>query len=178
MEAVKAATAARTPEDERRITANLPCTLDQFTGEMGPAFTTATMPITAALIDHAFQDGELAVIAAKRAIARPRPYTLDADLNTFGHRSDSTSYPSGHATFGYLAATILAEIAPDKRQALFARANGFGRNRMQAGTHFPSDLEAGKISAAVIAEALFSDETFRKDLDAAREEIRRVAAGR
>ena len=171
LQTVEAAVRARTPEDERRITANLPCTLDRFTGVLGPAFTAETMPVTAALIEHVFQDGELAVLAAKAAIARPRPYTVKPDLATFGHRSDSTSHPSGHATFGYLAATVLSRLVPGKRQALFAFAASYGENRMIAGTHFPSDLEAGKIAAAAIAEVLFRDPRFERDLDRATAEI-------
>jgi acid phosphatase (class A) len=171
MQAVEAAVRTRTPDDERRITANLPCALDRFGGVLGPAFTAAAMPITAALIERVFQDGELAVLAAKTAIARPRPYTLKSDLATFGHRSDSTSYPSGHATFGYLAATVLARLVPEKRQALFAFAASYGENRVIAGTHFPTDLEAGRIAAAVIAEALFHDPRFERDLDQADAEI-------
>lgn len=171
LQTVEAAVRARTPEDERRITANLPCTLDRFTGVLGPAFTAETMPVTAALIEHVFQDGELAVLAAKATIARPRPYKVKPDLATFGHRSDSTSYPNGHATFGYLAATVLSRLVPEKRQSLFAFAASYGENRMIAGTHFPSDLEAGKIAAAVIAEVLFRDPRFERDLDRAAAEI-------
>ncbi|SFT27503.1 phosphatase PAP2 family protein [Methylobacterium sp. yr668] len=171
MQAVEAAVRARTPDDERRITANLPCTLDRFTGVLGPAFTAETMPDTAALIESVFQDGELAVLAAKAVIARPRPYTVKPDLATFGHRSDSTSYPSGHATFGYLAATVLSRLVPEKRQALFAFAETYGENRVIAGTHFPSDLEAGKIAAAVIAEALVHDPRFERDLARAASEV-------
>ena len=175
MAAVRAATAARDPADARRITDDLPCTLDRFADVLGPDFTAARMPVTAALIERVFQDGELAVLAAKARIARPRPYVRDPALATFGHRSDSTSYPSGHATFGALAATVLAALVPDKAEALFARATAYGRNRLIAGTHFPSDLEAGRIAAAVIAAALLRDPTFEADLSAARDEVRRVA---
>ena len=171
MRAVEAAVRARTPEDEKRITADLPCTLDQFTGILGPGFTASAMPVTAGLIERVFQDGELAVLAAKAVIARPRPYTLRPDLATFGHRSASASYPSGHATFGYLAATVLGHLVPGKRRALYAFAAAYGTNRMIAGTHFPSDLEAGKIAAAVIAEALLRDPRFQQDLDRAAGEI-------
>ena len=171
LQTVEAVVRTRTPDDERRITANQPCTLDRFTGVLGPAFTAETMPVTAALIERVFQDGELAVLAAKAAIARPRPYTVKPDLATFGHRSGSTSYPSGHATFGYLAATVLARLVPEKRRALFAFAASYGENRMIAGTHFPSDLEAGKIAAAVIAEALFRDHRFEENLARAAAEI-------
>ncbi|MGR8025365.1 hypothetical protein ACU7M0_38625, partial [Burkholderia cenocepacia] len=55
--------------------------------------------------------------------------------------------------------------------SLFAFAASYGENRMIAGTHFPSDLEAGKIAAAVIAEVLFHDPRFERDLDRAAAEI-------
>lgn len=172
---VETAVRARTPEAERRITANLPCTLDQFSGVLGPTFTAQRLPVTAALIERVFQDGELAVIAAKAVIARPRPYTVEPALSTFGHRSDSTSYPSGHATFGYLAATVLAELVPTQRRVLFAFAEGYGANRMMAGTHFPSDLEAGKIAAAVIAHAMLQNPSFQQDLARSAAEIAAVS---
>jgi len=171
LRALRTAVAARTVDDERRITADLPCDLDRFTDVLGPAYTAARMPKLAALIEHVFQDGELAVLAAKSAIGRKRPYTMDPDLHTFGHQSHSTSYPSGHATFGYLAAIVLGIIVPDRRDALFARANQYGLNRFEAGTHYPSDLEAGKISAAVIAEALLGNAGFQHELTDVRIEI-------
>jgi acid phosphatase/acid phosphatase (class A) len=174
--AVVAAIAARTPADERRIVENLPCTLDRFAAVLGPRFTAARMPLTAALIERVFQDGERIVLAAKSRVARPRPYSLEPTLATFGHRSDSTAYPSGHATFGYLAATVLAALVPARRDALFRHAGAYGRNRMIAGTHFPSDLEAGRISAAVIAASLCRDPDFARDLATARAEMDRVAA--
>jgi len=42
---------------------------------------------------------------------------------------------------------------------------------MIAGTHFPTDLEAGKIAAAVIAEALLHDSRFQQDLARAAAEV-------
>lgn len=50
-------------------------------------------------------------------------------------------------------------------------------NRMIAGTHFPSDLEGGKIAAAVIAEALFHDSRFERDLAQATAEIAAQESG-
>ncbi len=174
LRAVRTAVEARTKDDERRITADVPCSLDRFTGVLGPAYTSRRMPKLAALIEHVFEDGELAVLAAKSAIGRKRPYTLDPDLRTLGHRSSSASYPSGHATFGYLAAIVLGVIVPDKRDALFTRAAQYGLNRYEAGTHFPSDLEAGKISAAVIAEALLANVGFQQALSSVRKKIKQI----
>ena len=127
-----------------------------------------------ALIERAFADGELAVLAAKKSIGRARPYTLDPGLATLGGRSESASYPSGHAACGRVIAIILAAMVPDKTAALFARAEQYGRNRMIAGTHFPSDLTAGATAGAVIVDALFRNARFAADFARASAETRAV----
>ncbi|MCJ2062196.1 hypothetical protein MKK63_05705 [Methylobacterium sp. J-088] len=99
-------------------------------------FSAETMPVTAALIEHVFQDGELAVLAVKAVSDRPRPYTLKPDLTTFGHQSISAAYLSSHAPFAYLAATVRAQLVPDKRQAQFEFAASYGAIHMIA--NFPS----------------------------------------
>jgi acid phosphatase (class A) len=43
-----------------------------------------------------------------------------------------------------------------------------------AGVHYPTDIEAGRISAAVIDNAFLHDSHFKSDFDSARTEIRRV----
>ena len=173
--AVEAAVASRTKAAEARIDAEKPCTPLAFAGGiMGPDFTAAKVPLTLALVEHAFEDTELAVLAAKAAIDRPRPYTLEPHLATYGRRSPSASYPSGHAACGRLMAIILAAMSPTKARALFEQATRYGRNREMAGTHFPSDLVAGETAGSVVADALFRDPRFRAAFDRAAAEARAV----
>ena len=173
--AVEAAVAARSKADEARIDAEKPCTPLAFAGDiLGPGFTAAKLPLTFALVQRAFEDTELAVLASKKAIARARPYTLEPKLATYGHRSQSASYPSGHAACGRVMAVILAAMVPGKARALYERADLYGRNRELAGTHFPSDLAAGGTAGTVVAAALFRDPHFRTAFARAAAEARAV----
>ncbi|MDP4025471.1 phosphatase PAP2 family protein [Methylobacterium sp. NEAU 140] len=172
MKALRAAVAARTPADEARIESDITYTLDQFAGVLGPAYTAARAPRLAALVARLYKTSSAAVNAAKHAYQRPRPYTLDPGLRTFGDRSHSTSYPGGHAAFGTLTATMLAQIVPERRRALLARAQVYAHARTEAGTHFLTDLEAGRIAGMILAEVLLRDPGFRCDLAAATAEVR------
>lgn len=174
--AVEAAVAARTRADVARIVAEKPCSPEAFArGILGPGFSAETAPLTTALVEHAFEDTELAVLAAKATIDRARPYALDPRLATYGRRSPSASYPSGHAACGRVMAIVLTALVPTKRRALFARADTYGRNREIAGTHFPSDLVAGATAGSVVAAALFADARFRADLARAKTEMRALS---
>jgi acid phosphatase (class A) len=84
------------------------------------------------------------------------------------------SYPSGSATFGYVAAILLADMVPEKAAAIFAHAEALGRNRVIAGVHYPTDIEAGRISGSVIDNVLLHDRAFMADFDKARAEVRRA----
>jgi acid phosphatase (class A) len=56
-------------------------------------------------------------------------------------------------TRAYAWAAVLAEIFPEQRDALLARAAHAGWGRVLAGVHYPTDVVAGKLlAAAVVAE--------------------------
>lgn len=83
-----------------------------------------------------------------------------------------SSYPSGHTAFGTLCAILLVEMVPEKRAALFARSRDYAHSRMVVGAHFPTDLEAGRITGTLAAQQLLQDARFRRDLAAARSALR------
>ena len=68
-------------------------------------------------------------------------------------------YPSGHANAGYTIAIVLAQMVPEKRAEIFARAQAFALNRVIGGVHFRSDIEAGRLSGTLIAAAMFRQRT-------------------
>ncbi len=64
---------------------------------------------------------------------------------------------------------ILARIAPDRSDALMARAQQYEESRLICGMHFPSDVEAGhEVALAVVAHLDASNE-FQSDLAKAKE---------
>jgi acid phosphatase (class A) len=83
-----------------------------------------------------------------------------------------SSYPSGHSTFATVCAILLADMVPEKRAALYARALDFAHSRMVVGAHFPTDLEAGRLTGTVAAELLMQNAAFQHDFAAARISLR------
>jgi acid phosphatase (class A) len=138
---------------------------------LGPNFIPARVPKTAAFFDRIWKDYRNIILATKDVWDRPRPYQVSTDVKPIGKLEKSGSYPSGHATRGYLAAIILSYMLPEKRESLFARAREYGHNRIVAGDHFPSDIEAGRISATAMAVAFIQDEKFLKDFAEAKAEL-------
>ena len=55
---------------------------------------------------------------------------------------------------------------------LLARADDYGRNRVIAGVHYPSDVESGRLAATVFAAFLFVSPAFERDRAAAAKELR------
>jgi membrane-associated phospholipid phosphatase len=83
-----------------------------------------------------------------------------------------SSYPSGHASFGILCAILLADMVPEKREALVARGRDYAHSRLVVGAHFPTDVEAGRIAGTVAAALLWQNANFRRDLAEARTTLR------
>jgi acid phosphatase (class A) len=83
-----------------------------------------------------------------------------------------SSYPSGHSTFGTVCAILLADMVPERRAALFERALDYAHSRMVVGAHFPSDLEAGRLTGTVAAELLMQNPRFERDFATARATLR------
>lgn len=139
----------------------------------GPAFTPEFLPITAALGEHVKNEQSVVGASLKQVFQRPRPFQTDATLHpvcelTIVHNS----YPSGHALTGYLEALTLAEIVPEKRGEILARADDYAYSRMLCGVHYRSDLEASRKVSYVVFGYMLATPRFQHDLAAARAEMR------
>ena len=77
------------------------------------------------------------------------------------------SYPSGHASLGWAWGLILAEMAPERANALVARGQAFGQSRVICGVHWQSDVTQGRIIGAATVARLHADPVFRAQVDAA-----------
>ena len=103
---------------------------------------------------------------------RQRPFMLKGDPSCTPHfKEHSDSFPSGHASIGWAWALALAEIAPERANALLARGIEFGESRVICGVHWKSDVEAGRIVGAATLSRLHSDPVFRAQMALARKEI-------
>ena len=86
-------------------------------------------------------------IALKYIVQRPRPYDKYAgDIVGLQHLSDP-SFPSGHTSLCFAAATSLTLCCPRWYVALpaYLWAGAVGYSRMYLGVHFPSDVLAGAL---------------------------------
>lgn len=142
---------------------------------LGEDLSPERVPKLTALFDRTIGDVRAIFFAAKDVWNRPRPFVVDpVKVHAVGERPTSGSYPSGHATRGWLTAILLGNMVPEKSTELFARGREYGQNRIVAGVHFPSDVEAGRLSATAIMTGLMQNESFRRDFVAARSELREV----
>jgi acid phosphatase (class A) len=66
---------------------------------------------------------------------------------------------------------ILAELAPDLKEAILARGLQIGDDRVIAGVHFPSDVDAGHALAHDIFAKLMASPAFQADLAKAKAEV-------
>jgi acid phosphatase (class A) len=144
----------------------------RFADVIGPGFKPENLPFTSKFFERVSSDQAQAVRVAKAYFNRPRPFAIDAEIKPVEHLAANASYPSGHATFAYVDAIILADMLPEKATAIFARADAYAHNRVIEGVHYPTDLEAGRISAAVIDNVLLHDAHFMADYEKARAEVR------
>jgi acid phosphatase (class A) len=118
---------------------------------------------------------------------RSRPFMVTNDETCVPSQEKvlraSPSYPSGHASLGYVWGEVLAEVAPQQAAALRARAWQFMESRAVCRVHWQSDVDAGRSVGAAVLPVLHRDAEFLADLAAARTEVKRVrkpgpAAGR
>ncbi len=126
------------------------------------------------LIRRIAQKSYLPILYFKNKYSRIRPYQLDTDLVTVIDGPPHPSYPSGHATQGYLVASILAELFPagDLRNSqVMELGKGIGTRREIAGVHYPSDTAAGVALAKQLKPILMNDPEFQKTFEAAKSEI-------
>ncbi|MDR3511422.1 MAG: phosphatase PAP2 family protein [Caulobacteraceae bacterium] len=174
LSAVKQIMAARTPERLARARWD-----DEhedpsaFNATLGAGYDVKAMPATAAVMQIVQLDAGIAASAAKRLFARKRPWAVDPSIVTCDPNDKPlTSYPSGHATMGYAVAMTYAVLAPEKAQALMARAADYATSREVCGAHYGSDTAASAALSAAVVTALLKDPRFQAKLQLARSELR------
>ena len=87
----------------------------------------------------------------KPLIARPRPFVADTRARVVGYHPETYSFPSGHTTTSFAAATVLA-FAITRRRAAFtwALASAVAVSRIYIGVHYPLDVGVGVLIGVLI----------------------------
>jgi acid phosphatase (class A) len=127
--------------------------------------------------------------APKTYWGRARPYVDNPSVERLGDVAPDnplaigggferahTSYPSGHTAFGTACAIVLAQMVPEQRAALFARAQLYGESRLIVGAHFPTDVDAGRRVGTAAAGVMLQNAAFQADLRAATAQLRAALA--
>lgn len=104
----------------------------------------------------------------KRPFVQFGEHTLMPELEAESGLMDS--YPSGHSTRGWGFALMLAEVMPDCSNALFATGYEYGYDRVVAGYHYLSDVQAARLVASYAVACLHTDAQFNQLMDEAKKE--------
>lgn len=138
---------------------------------IGAGYTKEKNPALFALLEHAASDAWRTGDAMQEYWNHQRPWVDDSRVQLLAKPITRPSYPSGHTTTNTVWAYVLSELFPEKREALFARASEIGFHRVDAGVHFPSDVEGGKRLAAFLYAKMQQNADFQRELAAARAEL-------
>lgn len=95
-----------------------------------------------------------AVSFLKDIVARPRPFAVLAGVNLVCGTAGSYSFPSGHATMAFMAATILSAFYGRWWLLFYALAAAVGFSRVYVGVHFFTDVAAGAVLGCLIGTCL------------------------
>jgi acid phosphatase (class A) len=151
----------------------------RFDDAFGQPIDREHTPRLVALLNRVIKDAAAPVFQAKGDFHRARPYQryqlarvcgADAAPAPDPNPSDLSSYPSGHAAYGWIVALVLAEVAPERARQVLARGRDYGLSREVCGVHFPSDVVAGQVVATAVFQRLKEDPAFQADLAAAKAE--------
>jgi acid phosphatase (class A) len=157
-----------------------PKAADTFSCALNAPITEKETPYLYMLLRRSLTDAAMSTYGAKNKYQRPRPFLLNKEANCSS--ADQTrlakdgSYPSGHTAIGWAWALILAEISPERTDAILARGRAFGDSRNICNVHWRSDVIEGRLLGAATAARLHGDPGFLADLAAAKTEVAALRA--
>lgn len=126
-------------------------TLRDYSMRVRPDQARKGAALVQAVVEYAGRMGK----ATKERVRRDRPFVTDPTLPVIVDRppADNYSFPSGHATAAFAAATVLAQLMPERTAALMETAVQIAYSRTFAGVHYPSDIVAGASLGSAAATA-------------------------
>lgn len=157
-----------------------PKSAEIFSCAMNMPVSEALAPRLYGLLRRTRTDAAVVSDGAKHHYKRPRPFMENHEPTCIPAKQDGLmangSYPSGHTSVGWAWALILAELAPDRADAILARGRSYGESRLVCNVHWQSDVVQGRFMGAAVVARLHADPVFRADLEAARTEVAALGA--
>ena len=152
-----------------------PAAAQAFACALGVPVSAQDTPHLDMLLRRTLTDAGRATYKAKDHYQRTRPFVAFAQPSCTPQEepylAKDGAYPSGHAAVGWAWALVLAQVAPDRTDALLQRGRAFGQSRGICGVHWRSDIEAGRLVGAATVARLQSDAVFNAQLALARTEM-------
>ena len=158
-----------------------PQAVDVFACTLGITISPTATPHLNMLLRRTLVDAGFATYKAKIHYNRKRPFVAANDNETCYPKDqeklrEDGSYPSGHSAYGWAWALILAEMVPEKADAIIQRGYQFGQNRIVCGMHWQSDVNAGRVVAAAVVAQLHTNPDFKAQFGAAQKEVQAALA--
>ncbi|MEJ0099773.1 MAG: phosphatase PAP2 family protein [Pseudomonadota bacterium] len=155
-----------------------PNLLKHFSCSMGIELTPQQAPRMVAMLQKATRDASRVAGKAKDYYKRDRPFFIDngplcVDRSTV---AGSYDYPSGHTTAGWSWALVLAQVAPEHANAIFARGRAIGDSRIVCGMHNASAVSAARLATSATLDLVMVTPEYQADLAAARAELSALRA--
>lgn len=88
------------------------------------------------------------------------------------YTADGGSFPSGHTNTGYTDALLLAEMVPERFEALLQRGARYGYSRLVLGVHYPLDVMGSRMVAQYNVAHYLNDAAYRALFNDARQQLR------
>jgi len=145
-----------------------------FSCAVGAELSAEDAPTLIAILDRMTIDAGAAAEKAKQLYQRTRPYLHNPGsicIEKSEALGKSFDYPSGHASLGWTAGLVMAQLAPDRASEVLARGRAYGESRLVCGVHNMSAVEAGRTNAAGVFAALQSSSEFHAMMTKARAEV-------
>lgn len=126
---------------------------------------------------------EVSTSAAKKHFNYPRPFLREGNSihlvpddvvvkDDVRYTADGGSFPSGHTNTGYTDALLLAEMVPERFEALVTRGARYGYSRLVLGVHYPLDVMGSRMVAQRNVANYLNDARYQALFREARNQLR------
>jgi acid phosphatase (class A) len=148
---------------------------NSFACAMGKLISKEKTPHLYHLLIRAGVDAGFTTYKAKYTYNRLRPFTINNASTCTPQQEEKLrhngSYPSGHASRGWVWALIFSELLPQRADAILARGRAYGESRIICNVHWYSDIVAGKLMGASAFAMMHANPEFIVDMKAAKAEL-------